>query len=139
MKIKLALLLISISTLIACQKDTESLGELFINLNGTWLLNHIDSGGHIPGNSIPIPKVEWEIKGNQLTVITPFQSEVLDLNAGKYQLSIAGNENELQYLLVDEMPLGAIYLNNNQFTIDTKNKPDYAISHAPSYTFVKEN
>lgn len=150
MKIKIVFLLSWLFFFLACKKqatndtieEVEQM-ELMTHLNGTWQLESVTDGSINPtmsDNPLISDEVIWEINGTTLDIILLIDETFANLSEGKHTIKIIEEtrQGDLQFLLVDEEAIGAIVVTEGRLSINTRNKPNEAISHAPTYIFAKK-
>lgn len=148
MKINLyPLLFLSLLAFFSC-KNKENDADFFASaliphLNGSWYFAGTTNGSPNPTQpAIPLisDEVIWEINGKKLNIILKKEDTFAKLEEGKYEIAIerVTNLDDLQFLIVNGKGFGAITVIENQLTLNTSQKPNESISHAPTYTFVKK-
>ena len=130
----------------ACKNEEArpilEVAELLPFLNGTWYLESVSNGSPNPTSpSTPLlfEAVIWEINGNELTILLAVDDTFAKLEAGNHRIEIEETgQDDFKFLMVDGNGFGAITLTEGRLVLNTRIKPNEAISHAPIYTFAKK-
>lgn len=131
--------------LFACKNEEAQpileAAELLPFLNGTWYLENVSNGSPNPTSpAIPLisEAVIWEINGNELNILLAVDDTFAKLKAGSHRIEIETGQDDFKFLMVDDNGFGAITVTEGRLVLNTRIKPNEAVSHAPIYTFAKK-